>query len=1710
MAKNPTIHNDGGVHRYIDYVSQIPDFLKAEEDVVVLLQLLSDYLNNAYRNISTVEKFEFKFIAIESNLITVQKKAFALINLFKQSELRSNAVLFLSKPEGNPYISSRPLIMEYIRYYGDVSNISTADGILNSDIITPSIKAVSLNGDKFFVKFTDTSFETYSGVYYYDTASDKLVIDPNSSSQDPFTNTENEPISSVVGLVPRIMQFNVSDISDISSRKESTVNDLVYYGVSFTATISNIKSITSVVDAKGDVDDNVIEDVLIDYYNVITTLPSTYDEDYEITFGAGCDNFDWTYGYGKGLFYARELTQSTVLSNNKNTNYVDPIYGVNSRNIKILDIINLSGSNVTVTVDSNHLLNVGDKVYISDTTLFNGNNLEVTSIITPKQFTYKSYVIGHEYSGELVISDLFYSKLVDSEKYKYKLAYSNVFGENSIVSGDLLNRATPEYDVISTTFNPAIDLDVINQLFIVSNVDGFNYGDYVVATIPVATVSYLSESTQYKIIDIKKSYTGKMGIKLEGIGFTSVGSGSDVTLTKVNKISNDNSFNVTDQTFTFSDTYGLVVGDMLRIIPVSGFSSNMLSESTLYTIESVNTTTNAVKLNGVRFLSAGSSAVFGIVKYTQDLNTGCTIYSHNSQGSTGEMTLSSMYGDVISKGYFLKNSPDSLFPVMIESTSTVIPWVSSTSIIYTKGSYVYYDKKRYRVLKTHTSGNIQISNNEYFIIDMAGVVVYDKKAEYNPYMNGMYSVKSLDVNESPDFSIGFDKLYSDLYIKKIQDLSLKFGHEQRQFIFDPRVAPSNLLTRNGFMEIIQGSGDYDAVTGDISSYINARSIDSMLLRGADWTLISDISVINATDGIVTVKTNQIHHLETGIYVTINNMNEVILNGRHKITVISPYVFSYTIDDLSYIDGTYSTPATAVYNNDIICEIESISRSSTYATVVTTVEHGYRSGMTVHIDGASESGYNGDVIITVIDDVTFTYQVNGLTPTPATTTTQITTTYTPVVGDFISVENQYNTTQNGIYVVDIGDWKLYDTTKISVPVTLFSKQNLFDITTENPSTSTELNPHVIKSLIYTGLSNVLVELYDTHDYSIGSVVTISGASQTGYNGRFEITAIPNSSSFYYRIKGGITPSTPATAQTGLSLLAQAETWYKYEVTDIEWQQKSNYNSSYIGVSVSKISGNGSLITINTSIPNDFSVGDTITISNTANYNGTFNIYSIVNPTTFTIIGGVTSTELNGNVYKGILIESNYNKNNVFNLYGEYKFVFDSGSSYKFSDGDIIELRDQFITRENGIYRVQSNAAWKRLDKKLVLKIRDITVDGRENDEFDELEDNSVPYIYTRFSDAYVNQYIADNFEITHQIYKIDGRFAVNYSFVFEKIDNLDTAAQLHLQYDSRYDYNSVAPRTGMDSSFIGVTDMTYPLIEKFERLAYLKDPKVIDLSIVEYLARFMGYDITEVKSDIDESIVYTTAIERENALRETIQNLPQFYALKGTESSLDMLLLTFGIVGKLVTYWTRQEDPYNELIADYDVRGTQISDNINGNDSNFIPTPHFKIKVEIEGNFDNQLMETDNRRIRNQIHRFKPINTVFDGIYKFLECKAKASINISNMRARGRMTSHVGFDDISFVDEVTNDCFDGSSWNIQSAPYLDSINPESINGLIGSTYTITPVFSDGNVYACEWFSNNETVATVDSNGVVTCLALGYATISCTYQYITFTCEVMMGS
>ena len=50
---NPIVYNKNGQFRFNDFVGYLPEFLKAEPDVVTLMQVMSDYINNAYRNIET-------------------------------------------------------------------------------------------------------------------------------------------------------------------------------------------------------------------------------------------------------------------------------------------------------------------------------------------------------------------------------------------------------------------------------------------------------------------------------------------------------------------------------------------------------------------------------------------------------------------------------------------------------------------------------------------------------------------------------------------------------------------------------------------------------------------------------------------------------------------------------------------------------------------------------------------------------------------------------------------------------------------------------------------------------------------------------------------------------------------------------------------------------------------------------------------------------------------------------------------------------------------------------------------------------------------------------------------------------------------------------------------------------------------------------------------------------------------------------------------------------------------------------------------------------------------------------------------------------------------------------------------------------------------------------------------------------------------------
>jgi len=150
-------------------------------------------------------------------------------------------------------------------------------------------------------------------------------------------------------------------------------------------------------------------------------------------------------------------------------------------------------------------------------------------------------------------------------------------------------------------------------------------------------------------------------------------------------------------------------------------------------------------------------------------------------------------------------------------------------------------------------------------------------------------------------------------------------------------------------------------------------------------------------------------------------------------------------------------------------VTSITRASTTATVTTTLAHGYTTGNSVTILGATQSDYNGTFTITVTGANTFTYTVANSPTTPATGTI---------------------------------------TSNIPVPYTV---SNYYGQTL------------ILTSLTSTGTTATAT--YNAHGLSAGRWVTISGATPSTYNGSFLITRVDQNTFDY------VIPTTATSPATG---------------------------------------------------------------------------------------------------------------------------------------------------------------------------------------------------------------------------------------------------------------------------------------------------------------------------------------------------------------------------------------------------------------------------------------------------------------------------------------------------------------------------------------------------------------------------------------------------
>ena len=134
---------------------------------------------------------------------------------------------------------------------------------------------------------------------------------------------------------------------------------------------------------------------------------------------------------------------------------------------------------------------------------------------------------------------------------------------------------------------------------------------------------------------------------------------------------------------------------------------------------------------------------------------------------------------------------------------------------------------------------------------------------------------------------------------------------------------------------------------------------------------------------VTIETGQNHGFSNGATVVISGVTPSEYNGTFTITSVpGAKVFTYELLPASI--GP-STPATGTIFADPATTktISLLTRSGTTATANTTTVHGYSSGDSITVSGATQPEYNGTHTITVTSTTAFTYTVTVSPATPAT-------------------------------------------------------------------------------------------------------------------------------------------------------------------------------------------------------------------------------------------------------------------------------------------------------------------------------------------------------------------------------------------------------------------------------------------------------------------------------------------------------------------------------------------------------------------------------------------------------------------------------------------------------------------------------------------------------------------------------------------------------
>ncbi|WP_341902950.1 PilC/PilY family type IV pilus protein [Polaromonas sp. YR568] len=344
-------------------------------------------------------------------------------------------------------------------------------------------------------------------------------------------------------------------------------------------------------------------------------------------------------------------------------------------------------------------------------------------------------------------------------------------------------------------------------------------------------------------------------------------------------------------------------------------------------------------------------------------------------------------------------------------------------------------------------------------------------------------------------------------------------------------------------------------SGNAFATTNAAITDAMLSASSPIS----VSSIVRSGTTATVTTSSNHGLTSGDTVSISGANQSEYNGnKASVTVTGATTFTFTVPEYPVTPalGTYSASRPGAPQT-----VTSITRSGSTATV-TLPGHGFTSGQSVTISGATQAQYNGTFTVTPINVNSFSYtltegpvspagggtaKVGSTTrnieaynsnPTPgvvrATGSTTVTVTTTAnhgfSAGNQVTISGVADASNVAIPEYNIG------------PVSIISKTNksftyaISATTPTSPATGTITadgsgNPKTITSL--TRVGTIATATAAAHGFTNGQTVNIggtAGTNESAYVGSFVVSGV-TTNTFNFTVV--TTPTTPATGTITVS-------------------------------------------------------------------------------------------------------------------------------------------------------------------------------------------------------------------------------------------------------------------------------------------------------------------------------------------------------------------------------------------------------------------------------------------------------------------------------------------------------------------------------------------------------------------------------------------------